>query len=153
MDRRKHWKLLFWIYCAGMLTLLFWRTPNWGPAPYRERVLEMVNSVPFETIRRYIRLLGSRAPVFVRLAVVNLFGNILLFVPLGLLMPAAYPGLGRWWKTMLVTAGAVTAVELTQMLTLLGTCDIDDLILNLLGAAMGYGLFLILRKNEGSAAD
>ena len=68
-------------------------------------------------------------------------------------MPAAYPVLARWWKTLSVTIGAVVAVEITQMLTLLGTCDIDDLILNLLGAAMGYGCFLILRKNKGSAAN
>ena len=112
----------------------------------------MVNPVPFETIRRFLRLLGYRAPVFIRLAVVNLFGNVIMFVPLGLLMPAVYPRLARWWRTLLVTAGAIIAVELTQMLTLLGTCDIDDLILNLLGAAMGYGCFLILRKIKGSAA-
>lgn len=152
MAGKKHWKLLFWIYCAGMLALLFWRIPNLGPGPYGERISEMVNLVPFETVRRYIRLLGTEAPVFVRLAVVNLLGNIVMFVPLGLLMPAAYPGLGRWWKVLITTGGAVVAVELTQMLTLLGTCDIDDLILNLLGAAMGYGLFLILRNIKGSAA-
>ena len=39
------------------------------------------------------------------------------------------------------------------MLTLLGYCDIDDLTLNLLGAAMGYGLYLIFIKTKGSAAD
>ena len=153
MDRLKDRKLLFWGYCALMLALLFWRTPNRGPAPYLERVLEMVNLVPFETIRRYLRLLDSRALVFIRLAVVNLFGNIFMFVPLGLLMPAAYPRTARWWKVLLITVGAVTAVEITQVLTLLGTCDIDDLLLNLLGAAMGYVLFLILHKNKGSAAE
>ena len=153
MDRRKHWKLLFWIYCAGMLALLFWRSPNWSPAPYWDRVPGLLNPVPFETICRYIRLLSHPDRAYVRIAVVNLFGNVIMFVPLGLLMPAAYPGLARWWKTLLASAGAVITVELTQMLTLLGTCDIDDLILNLLGAAMGYGLFLILRKTKGSAAN
>ena len=152
MDKQKRWKLLFWIYCALMLVLLFWRTPNRGPAPYLERVLGMVNLVPFETIRRYLRLLDSRALVFIRMAVVNLFGNVIMFVPLGLLLPVAYPRTARWWKILLITAGAVIAVEITQVLTLLGTCDIDDLILNLLGAAIGYGCFQILCKNKGSAA-
>ena len=153
MGRLKKRKLLFWGYCALMLVLLFWRTPNRGPAPYWDRVLEMVNLVPFKTVRRYLRLLDSRALVFIRLAVVNLFGNIFMFVPLGLLIPAAYPRTARWWKVLSITAGVIAAVEITQMLTLLGTCDIDDLLLNLLGAAMGYILFLILRKNKGSAAE
>ena len=34
----------------------------------------------------------------------------------------------------------ITAVELAQLFTLLGSCDIDDLILNVLGAALGYGI-------------
>ena len=152
MYRSKHFKLLFWIYCATMLALLFWRSPALFPGSYGERVLELLNPVPFETICRFLRLLGHPSSADVRVAAVNLFGNIFLFVPLGLLLPEVYPKLRRWWKTMLVTAGAVMAVELGQMLTLLGTCDIDDLILNLLGAAIGYGLFLIVHKNKGSAA-
>ena len=40
----------------------------------------------------------------------------------------------------------ITAVELTQLFTLLGSCDIDDLILNVVGAAVGYGLFKCLTK-------
>ena len=152
MYKQKHFKLLFWIYCTAMLALLFWRAPVRSPGSYGERVLGLLNPVPFETICRYIRLLGHPASAYVRVAAVNLFGNIFMFVPLGMLLPEVYPKLRRWWKTMLVTAGAVMAVELGQMLTLLGTCDIDDLTLNLLGAAIGYGLFLITHKNKGSAA-
>ena len=153
MDRRKALKLMFWIYCAVMLALLFWRAPDRGPGTYWDKVLGLLNPRPFEMICHFARLLGHRSPAMVRLAAVNLFGNILLFVPLGLLLPAVWPRLARWWKTLGVCAGAVIAVELTQMLTLLGYCDIDDLILNLLGAALGYGLFLLFTKTKGSAAD
>ena len=152
MDRRKALKLMFWIYCAVMLALLFWRAPEQGPGTYWDKVLGLLNPRPFEMICHFARLLGHRSPAMVRLAAVNLFGNILLFVPLGLLLPAVWPRLARWWKTLGVCAGAVIAVELTQMLTLLGYCDIDDLILNLLGAALGYGLFLLFTKTKGSAA-
>ena len=48
---------------------------------------------------------------------------------------------GRWWKVFLITLGAIILVELTQMLTLLGTCDVDDVTLNVLGAMAGYLIF------------
>ena len=43
-------------------------------------------------------------------------------------------------------------VELLQMLLLVGTCDVDDLILNLLGAALGDGLFRLMRWEKESPA-
>ena len=43
-------------------------------------------------------------------------------------------------------------VELLQMLLLVGTCDVDDLIQNLLGAALGYGLFRLMRWGKKSPA-
>ena len=45
----------------------------------------------------------------------------------------------------------MTVVELLQMLLLLGTCDIDDLILNVLGACLGYLLFY-LNHRKGTPA-
>ena len=57
------------------------------------------------------------------------------------------------WRTMLACTGIICLVELCQMVTLLGTCDIDDLILNLLGCAIGYGLhFLTNRKSKPEPA-
>ncbi|MBQ3488414.1 MAG: VanZ family protein [Clostridia bacterium] len=152
MDRKKALKLLFGIYCAVMLALLFWRTPEQGPGTYWDKVLGLLNPRPYETIRHFIRLLSHRSPTFALLAAANLFGNILMFVPLGLFLPSFWPRLARWWKTLLVSAGIIIAVEVTQMLTLLGYCDIGDLTLNLLGTAMGYCLFLIITKMKGSAA-
>jgi len=84
----------------------------------------------------------------IRLAIVNLFGNIALFVPLGYFLPRLWEGLRKWWRTWLATLLVMTAVELTQLFTLRGTCDVDDLILNLLGAAIGYGIFCLFKKDR-----
>jgi len=35
-----------------------------------------------------------------------------------------------------------------QLLTLLGSCDIDDLLLNLMGTALGYGVFRLMPGNK-----
>ena len=41
-------------------------------------------------------------------------------------------------KVMLISAVVISVIELTQMFTLRGYCDIDDLILNEAGVALGY---------------
>lgn len=147
---RRQWNMaLFVLYCALMLWLLFDRNRYLEGVPYWEQVGQNISLVPFHTIRLYARLLsGSARPHLMRLAVVNLFGNVLMFLPLGFFLPAIWQRLRRLWKVLLLTAAIVTAVELTQMLTLVGSCDIDDLILNLLGAALGYGLYRLTAPKE-----
>lgn len=131
--------VLFTAYCTWMLVLLFDREQSGGG----------INLEPLHTIRLFIRvLLYDPSEYNIRLAIVNLFGNIVLFIPLGYFLPRLWAGLRKWWRTWLVTLAVMTAVELTQLLTLRGSCDVDDLILNLLGAAIGYGLFRILRKDR-----
>ena len=130
---------LFAAYCVWMLVLLF----------DRELSEPSINLEPLRTIRLFIRvLLYDPSDYNIRLAVVNLFGNIIMFIPLGYFLPRLWAGLQKWWRTWLMTLLIMTAVEITQLLTLRGTCDVDDLILNLLGAAMGYGIFRVLKKDR-----
>ena len=140
--RRTRLIILALLYAAAMAALLFFREPGDTGGPYWGQMANRFNPVPFRTIRLYLRLLNHPSrPWLVRLARVNLFGNVLLFIPLGLFPPLLHEKMGRFWKTILLAAGIVAMVELLQMLLLVGTCDIDDLLLNVLGAAFGYGLY------------
>jgi glycopeptide antibiotics resistance protein len=56
------------------------------------------------------------------------------------LLPKVFPKLDRLGKVLLATFFIMLTVELAQLFTLLGSCDTDDLILNVLGSAMGYGI-------------
>ena len=135
------------LYAAMMIYLLFFRAPAFTDEPYREQLHDHLNHIPFRTIGLYLRLF--RPPCrswLVRLAVVNLLGNILLFIPLGLLPPLLSWKLRRFWKTLLLAAGIMAVVEIAQMLLLVGTCDVDDLILNVCGAALGYWLFYLTHR-------
>ena len=135
-----------------MVYLLFFREPAFTDEPYWGQLRAHFNPVPFRTIGLYLGLLERPSrPWLVRLARVNLWGNILLFVPLGLLPPLLQPKMRSLWRTLLLAALVMVTVEVLQMLLLVGTCDVDDLILNLLGAALGYGLFKLTRhrKNLG----
>ena len=96
-----------------------------------------VNLIPFQTIRFY--LFSGRVPLVT--AVRNLLGNILAFVPLGILIPLIRRDLSIVFT--FVTALALSAsIEITQLVTGLGSCDIDDIILNVFGAML-FCLLLI----------
>lgn len=151
--QRKILIILAALYTAMMVYLLFFREPAFTDEPYWGQVKAHFNPVPFRTIGLYLRLWAkSPRPWLVRLAHINLLGNVILFIPLGLLPPLLWEPMQRLWKTALLSAGVMTAVELLQMLLLVGTCDIDDLILNVLGACLGYGLFRLTHREKKTPA-
>lgn len=143
---RKHRKLhiaLFCIYSAFMLYLLFNRPGGIEGVDYWAQIRAHLNPKPFQTIELFLNALQN--PEYTSIATANLWGNVILFIPLGFFLPRIFPRLRKFWRTILAAALIVTAVELTQLFTLLGYCDIDDLILNLIGAAVGYGIFKLAK--------
>lgn len=71
--------------------------------------------------------------------------NAMLFLPWGSMV------LG-FWKTMKPSVGALLGIgasfliELTQLATGRGICDIDDLISNAIGVISGIGIYMLLRR-------
>ena len=64
--------------------------------------------------------------------------NLLLFVPFGYLFPFVYDKMQKWWKVMLLGFGFSLVIEVTQLFSLHGCFDISDLLLNSLGAGLGF---------------
>lgn len=137
---------LFGIYCALMLWLLFARPGFAEGIPYADQLRSKLNLIPFRTLRLFVRLLDSGHPPYVRAAVINLAGNVVMFIPLGIFLPRLWEGLRRFRKVLLSAALIIIAVELIQLFTLVGSCDIDDLILNLIGTVIGYAVCQYKRK-------
>ncbi len=132
---------MFGLYIGLVLWLLFARESLDTGAPYWQQVRANWNLKPLTTIRHQWRLLNLGKDWAVRSGVVNIFGNVLVFVPLGLGLPWLVDWLRRFWRTAAFGTLCIAVVEVTQLLTLRGFGDVDDLLLNLLGVAMGYGLF------------
>ncbi len=131
---RKWWAFALACYGLVMLWLLFGQ--RWG------QWNGTVNLHPFDTLRRFIWVLRySSDPAQLRHAVVNLAGNVVMFVPLGFLLPCVLPKLCAFWRHLLWMLALILTVELLQWWTGLGTCDVDDLLLNLVGTTAGYLLF------------
>ena len=101
------------------------------------------NLVPFKEIRRfyiYRDVVGFWA------FLANLFGNVLAFMPFGFFMPILRPKLRRIVRMFLMTFLLSLIIEITQLLTRVGSFDVDDLILNTSGGILGYLLFYIINK-------
>jgi glycopeptide antibiotics resistance protein len=110
--------------------------PGGGVVPGAPEIAH--NYVPFKTILPYLR--GH--PTW-RDALRNLLGNILLFLPLGFLLPLLYRRIS--WKSVLGIAAALSlGIETLQLTLRAGIFDVDDLLLNALGALLGYLAFLLL---------
>ena len=98
------------------------------------------NVVPLTTIRIYLDNLDSA--FWVSPAV----GNLLLLLPVGLFGPLVLPWLGRWWRIALVAVLISGCIELAQLRVPDRSADVDDVLLNTLGALLGYGMLRLLRR-------
>lgn len=80
----------------------------------------------------------------------ELVGNIVMFVPYGILLAASFQKL-RWWAVDLIGLGTTVTIELVQPF-LERSCDLDDIIANTLGAVIGCGIaklvLTLARKRE-----
>lgn len=132
--RRLLW-ILFVLYIAALLILLFFRFPRNGYS---------YSLVPFATIRYWMDFLFRDDPLAQSMrfySIVNLLGNVLAFVPLGIFLPALFRRQRSFGLFLLTVVLLVCLIELVQLLTMRGALDVDDLILNVPGACLGWLLW------------
>ena len=82
-------------------------------------------------------------------ALLNLIGNIALFIPLGVVWPAVFQKLDNHWKVIGAGFGTSLCIEILQLPFYGRASDIDDLILNTAGYLLGYGIWLLVKKIKG----
>ena len=136
--------VIFGIYIILLLYLtLFWSIRSaWSNLSILEYAKSRSNFIPFKSIAMYIKMYkygNSSVPI------VNLVGNFLMFVPMGAFLPMLFKKLHNFFASMGVTFLFLAIIEVTQILTRRGSFDIDDLILNMLGAVVGFLIQLIIR--------
>ena len=72
-----------------------------------------------------------------------------MFIPLGIVWPAVFKELDTPLKTLAAGAGFSLLIEILQLPFYERVSDIDDLLLNTLGFAVGYGVYrLVVRINR-----
>ena len=136
-DKNELWKWIFFVYLIILIKLIVFKYPwqllverlgQWEKGSVLEG-LSTANFVLGKSIRMYIRYF-SKFPFWNGFA--NLIGNILVFMPFGILLPKAYPKCSRWWRIFYCVTGFVMCLELFQLFSSLGAFDVDDIFLNVL---------------------
>lgn len=132
-------KILFVLYIIVLVYFLFFseRYGRSGAQIYR------YNLVPFKEIQRYIKY---RKLFGWEYFIVNIYGNILAFVPFGFFLPIISKNNRSLWSVILYGFEFTLGIELVQLSFQVGTFDVDDIIMNTLGAIGGYIIFAIFRK-------
>lgn len=129
--------ILFGIYIVVLIYLLFFMEMR----TYLSSSGIHYNLVPFHEISRFIRYWDVVGPWS---ALMNIGGNIALFVPFGFCCPELFRRMRSFGATVAAGACLSICVEVLQLFTGLGCCDIDDVILNTAGTVIGYIVYAIL---------
>lgn len=102
-----------------------------------------MNLVPFSEILRYD--IGSR------MFMMNVVGNILIFVPFGYLI-SDYIKSKNIWPILITSLVTSVSVEFIQ-LNIGRSFDVDDIFLNVLGTILGYILYKLFKKLQKHLPD
>ena len=76
----------------------------------------------------------------------NLFGSLLLFLPMGVLLPALFDKMKRFLPFLLTQLCTIAVLEAAQLFTTTGSFDIDDILLGLVGAAIGWCFYVLIHR-------
>lgn len=124
-------KSIFFIYCLFLITVLFLCRIHKNEA-------RNLNLIPFDTINRYF-LAYKNNNINNFLFYINIIGNLLLFVPMGIFIPLLFKNkIKNFFQFFLLSFLIIVLVEIMQFITCTGTADIDDVILNQSGALISY---------------
>lgn len=136
--------LLCVAYATGLIYVLFVNNRIGSLHNFRTEA----NAVPFKNIIALYTHRHTWDHEFVAKYWENIIGNLVLFLPMPLLGVAAIPGLRKWrfWKMVFCCMLISAAFEILQYLLNLGAADVDDVLLNGAGAAIGLGLYNGLRR-------
>lgn len=97
--------------------------------------------LPFNT--NLIPFVNTFAYSSKRETMVNVIGNSLLLTPTGIILPILYKKLDTFPKVLLTGALMSLCIEIAQLPFFTRVTDTDDLILNTLGVAIGYGIYAL----------
>ncbi len=134
----------FIAYLLFLAYLLFFSTyfgrTEYGEGEYR------YNLTLFQEIERYYRY-GMRTGSW-QLFVLNVCGNIGVFIPIGAFLPALFKRCEKMFFTTLICLEISLLAEVIQIISRVGSFDVDDLLLNTVGGFLGYVLYRIWMINK-----
>ena len=136
MKKKLLMKIIWWIYFALLFGIVIIK--------FRGSLSELfvkIESTPFGTNYNLIPFnsIGEQLSHFSEgWARFNLMGNVIPFIPFGVLLPMISEKANSFIRVLFIGMGFVLFVEVFQFFTRLGSFDVDDVILNMFGILIGY---------------
>ena len=115
----------------GKIQPLLFYPDNWFP--FRINLRPFVYLFDYPTLREIL---------------LNFIGNYAMFIPVGVVWPYVFKELDKPWKAVLAGVAFSLVIEILQLPFYDRVSDIDDLILNSLGYFTGYGIYLLIKKQN-----
>ena len=112
-----------------------------------DRFMSSANLIPFRTIRNFI-IAVSNGNLSLYVFIYNIFGNLLAFMPLALFLPKLIPFVNKWYKYFLIVSSFIIFIEGMRFVLDVGSLDIDDYILNIVGSMICYFIINIKKLNK-----
>lgn len=112
----------------------------WTNLSLIEYIKSSSNFVPFKTISTYLTAMFTGS-INIDIPIKNLLGNLVMFLPMGIYLPYYIKRLNKVGSFTLSMIVLLFVIEVTQLVTRRGSFDIDDLILNVVGALIGFGIW------------
>ena len=134
--------VLFILYLALLVYFLFF-AEFFGRTDAALREDYAYNLEPFKEISRfwtYRDKLGMWA------FLLNVVGNVAAFMPCGFFLPIVSRRSKKWYNTVKISGGFSLCVELVQLVSNVGSFDVDDIILNTAGGILGYITYRIVQR-------
>jgi len=129
-------KIISLVYYLSLIYILFFHS-------LRIITYNNINLIPFTTIIRYCKYYNIFTFKFWFL---NIFGNIILFIPFGILTPLLINKPITIIKLFILTLLICFFTEFCQNFFMVGQFDVDDIILNTLGSLIGFLLLYLFKK-------
>lgn len=145
---QKRIKLFFALYMLIVVKVIIFKYPfdslfeiarTWSADVIADG-FKTANFIPFHTIKMYIEY------AYKLNSFENLAGNILVFLPFGILFPMLDRNYRKAWNVLLNVFLLVLGIEIFQLCSAFGAFDVDDILLNCFGAWLGYIIFCISIK-------
>ena len=130
-------KLLFILYIGFIIYFLLFS--DWYGRSIEGMQEYHYNLVLFQEIKRFWQY---REQLGIYAMFTNLFGNVLIFMPFGFFMPMASK-YRSFFAAVFYSFVLSFCVETFQLLAKVGSFDVDDLLLNTIGGALGYIIFVM----------
>lgn len=130
---------LFFIYFLILVNLTIFK---YGYLTLDFDIRLYINYIPFvETVKMFTNEFSD-----IHIALYNVIGNILLFIPLGFCIPLFFNKKNKLSKVILYGFIASLTIEVLQIFTPFNTTDIDDIIFNTFGSILGFIIFNIFYR-------